>query len=231
MQSFTSFLIYYFVFFYNLTLRYRYTGLENVTSARSLGGSGGHLLAIWHQNLFSGILAQNNKKYVVMTSRSKDGEIIARFVTKLGHIATRGSSRKGNVDKGGKVALNEMIEILKSGVPGAITVDGPKGPIFEVKPGILIMSRDTKTPIVPYIVIPQNYWTFKSWDKFRLPKPFSRIIVRYEEPFLVTEDASMNDQFRSFQDRLKMTLSKGDDLASSDFENWSSLSRTNNYEV
>ncbi|MGQ0622046.1 MAG: lysophospholipid acyltransferase family protein [Panacagrimonas sp.] len=150
--------------------------------ARGPDGTSGYILAVWHQNLFAGIVAQSRLRHTVMVSRSRDGDAVAYLCSKMGHRVVRGSSRKGAVDKGGKLAKDEMIEVLKTGMPGAVTVDGPSGPAHEVKPGIIEMARLAGVPIIPYIPIPMRYWSFPSWDAFRLPKPFTRIDIHYGAP-------------------------------------------------
>ncbi len=97
--------------------------------------------------------------------------------------------------------MEEMIGVLKTGIPGAVTVDGPKGPAKEVKPGIIAMAKKSDTAIIPYAPIAQSYWEFNSWDKFRLPKPFSIIDIHYGEPLIIgEEDISL------YQRELKMRL-------------------------
>lgn len=157
-----------------------------------------YVLAIWHQNLFSGILAQCGRKHTVIVSRSRDGEPAAFLCQNLGHHVVRGSSRKGEIDKGGKLAQAEMIEVLRSGLPGAVTVDGPRGPAFQVKPGIIEMARLSGVAIVPYATLPTRYWRFNSWDSFRLPKPFSRIDVHYGTPIVVPESTAF-EEFPRYQ--------------------------------
>lgn len=163
--------------------------------------AGGYLLAIWHQNLFAGILAQTGHPHVVIVSRSRDGDPVAFLCQRLGHRAVRGSSAKRGVSKGGKEAKDEMIEVLKSGLPGAVTVDGPRGPAFEVKPGIIEMARLSGLPIVPYAALPARRWVFSSWDAFRLPKPWSRIAVRYGTPIAVPPQTAPAE-FAGFQQRV-----------------------------
>ena len=163
---------------FDLSFRYRFHNPEVI---KNLDGK--YLLAIWHQNLFAGILAQTRTQHVVIVSKSKDAEPVAHTCASLGHKVARGSSRsKDGRDKGGQAALEEMVEFLKSGLPGAVTVDGPKGPARKVKQGIIRMAKDADIPIVPYQVIPKSYWEFNSWDKFRLPKPFSIIDITYGVP-------------------------------------------------
>ncbi len=195
-------LIYIIVRLLSLTYRYQIHGEENLEKACKMSPSGGYLFAIWHQNLFQGIVAQTGKKHVVIVSRSKDANPVAYTCRTLGHTVCRGSSRaKDGRDKGGKVALEEMVEVLKTGIPGAVTVDGPKGPARQVKPGIIAMAAKSQTAIIPYSPISQSYWEFNSWDKFRLPKPFAKIDIYYGEPLLIE-----NDAFPNYQNELKARL-------------------------
>jgi len=169
-----------------MTYRYRF---ENNTVVQKLKREKQNFIfAIWHQNLFAGILAQTGFRYIVIVSKSADAEPVAFTCKLLGHLVVRGSSRKGSVDKNGQAAKEEMIECLKVGHPGAVTVDGPKGPVFKVKPGIIDMAKKSGAWIVPYAVAPTTYWQFKSWDSFRLPKPFSKILISYGEPIKLNEE-------------------------------------------
>ena len=161
------------------------------------------VLAIWHQNLLSGILAQTGKAHVVIISKSRDADPVAYACKKLGHIIMRGSSKKGEVDKGGKLAKDEMIESLKKGIPGAVTVDGPKGPVFLVKPGIIDMAKKANVVIVPYAIGLSSYWQFCSWDQFRLPKPFSKILISYGEPIDVSDESI---EFCDYQKSIEVAL-------------------------
>lgn len=83
--------------------------------------------------------------------------------------------------------MEEMTGYLIDGLPGAVTVDGPKGPAKKVKPGIIVMAQKANIPIVPYAPLARSFWEFNSWDKFRLPKPFSLIDVYYGEPIDVSK--------------------------------------------
>lgn len=184
------------------TWRFRHEGASPVPAPPHCAG---YILAIWHQNLFAGILAQTGRRHVVIISRSRDGDPVSLLCTRLGHCVTRGSSRKGETDKGGREAKDQMIEVLRSGVPGAITVDGPRGPAHVVKPGIIDMARATGLPIVPYLAIASHYWSLKSWDAFRVPRPFSRIDVIYGAPVAVPPDTDYA-AFAGLQSRIAGAL-------------------------
>lgn len=179
------------------TYRFEFHGTAHLEHARRLG-RGGYVFAIWHRNLFAGILAQTGTPHTVIVSRSGDGDPVAFLCTRLGHCAVRGSSMKRGKDKGGREAKDEMIERLAAGSPGAITVDGPTGPAHEVKPGVIEMARRATVPIVPYVPIPAHCWTFNTWDRFRVPKPFSKIHVHYGAPHVVPPETTF-EQFGAHQ--------------------------------
>lgn len=194
-------LVYLTIRLLHATYRFRLNGEPGV----HLPADAHYVFAIWHQNLFAGILAQTRRQHVVIISRSRDGDPVSNLCTRLGHKVARGSSRSRGRDKGGREAKGEMVELLNSGLSGAITVDGPRGPAFEVKPGIVEMARLAQIPIIPYLPLPRRYWQFKSWDAFRLPKPFTRIDVHYGEPLHVPADTAF-DAFVPIQDEVAERL-------------------------
>ena len=100
-----------------LTYRFEFTNPEQLEQLR---GYRNYVLGIWHQNLLPGILAQQERPYVVIVSKSKDAEPVAFTCARLGHKVTRGSSKKQGVDKGGAAAREEMIEFLKQGFQPAL---------------------------------------------------------------------------------------------------------------
>ncbi|MBY0412725.1 MAG: lysophospholipid acyltransferase family protein [Bdellovibrionales bacterium] len=218
-----SLVIYFITRLLHMSYRYRY---ENNGALKALKKEKKNFIfAIWHQGLFPGILAQTGLQHIVIVSKSKDAEPVAFACKHLGHLVVRGSSRKGNVDKNGQAAKEEMIECLKAGHPGAVTVDGPKGPAFKVKPGIIDMAKKSKALLVPYVVCPKTYWEFKSWDNFRLPKPFSKILISYGDPIKVDEETSSfeNDQLKLEQALNSLTVQTQNHLKNWEdhsFYNW-----------
>ena len=166
-----------------LSYRFEYHGQQHLAACK-----GAFIFATWHQNLFAGILAQSDRRHVVMISRSRHADALSDACTRLGHLVVRGSSGKGGVDKGGGRASTQMMRALRQGIPGAITVDGPRGPARQAKPGVIDIAAKTQVPIIPYAAIASRYWTFKTWDAFRLPKPFARIRVYCGAPLQVPAD-------------------------------------------
>jgi lysophospholipid acyltransferase (LPLAT)-like uncharacterized protein len=124
---------------------------------------------------------------LVMFSRSKDGEYLARFAQKCGVIPLRGSSKRG-----GEKALIQMIRYLKEGSRICSTVlDGPQGPRFKAKKGLLLLAKKTGVPLLPFMWSARNPMTLeKTWDKTMFPRPFSKVLVTYGPPLNIPVDCN-----------------------------------------
>lgn len=121
-----------------------------------------------------------------MTSTSKDGQLIDYVIRKFGGATSKGSSTRGAVG-----ALKGLVRLMKKDeYNSSMAVDGPKGPIYKVKPGVFELSKLTKAVIVPVGVASHPHLSFeKSWNKARLPKPFAKIHVFFSRPL----DLDMED--------------------------------------
>ncbi len=116
-----------------------------------------------------------------MVSQSKDGDFVALGLRLAGIKTIRGSSRRGNEDKGGLDALHELVAHVRSGSPAYLAVDGPRGPRNQVHKGIAAISQRTGAVILNVVAVPTRRWIFKrSWDRFQIPKPLSRIDIFVE---------------------------------------------------
>ncbi len=123
--------------------------------------------ALWHGRMVLPILVHRHEGVVTMASRSKDGEIIALWLARNGYVAARGSTTRG-----GGTALMEMLVEMRTGRPGALTVDGPKGPPRVVQPGILRLVRETGAWILPISGASSRPRFLRSWDRFLVPCRF-----------------------------------------------------------
>ena len=158
-----------------------------------------YLYAIWHQNLIASLAAERERTHCMIVSRSRDGELVAGVCQRLGHLPLRGSSNRG-----GASALKGMVRTLREGIPGCIAVDGPRGPCHQVKKGIFELSRLADTPVVPLLAIPDEFWSFpKSWDRFRVPKPFAHIGVWYGEAMTILREDKEDNYQRAEQELLR----------------------------
>ncbi|MDY6934466.1 MAG: lysophospholipid acyltransferase family protein [Spirochaetota bacterium] len=138
----------------------------------------------WHQRFFPGIcLMAKRSPIAIMISQSTDGELISKIVEILGWRTVRGSSSRG----GGR-ALIKLKRLLKEGYAVGHIVDGPRGPFGKIKPGLFAMAKHSGMPLLPTIVSSEKKWTFNSWDNFIIPKPFSKIIVRFDREVYIPKD-------------------------------------------
>lgn len=166
------------------TYRYRYFGVEHYHRALQANASGVFCLGLFHCNALAGLLGHRGLRFSPLISQSRDGELIAFLSARLGLEPVRGSSSKGAV-----AAQRQLTRLLESGRCPAYTVDGPRGPRFRVKGGIIGLSATEGIPALPMAAIADRHWEFSSWDRFRLPKPFSRIAVIYG-PALTVDSAA-----------------------------------------
>ncbi|MEO7538777.1 MAG: lysophospholipid acyltransferase family protein, partial [Pyrinomonadaceae bacterium] len=140
-------------------------------------------------------------------------EYIARFIQRFGYGAIRGSSSRG-----GARALVQMIKWMRGGHAMAFTVDGPRGPRYEAKPGPLILAKKTGNPIMPFVIEPKRYWQIKSWDKMQIPVPFTRALLVIGEPIYVhanADDAEIASKLRELQNELDRLVTEGREWSSS----------------
>jgi len=183
----------------NRTLRYESVGTENLERARRTGAA--IIYSFWHNQLFSAIYFFRARGIAVMVSSHFDGEYSSRMARHFGYVPARGSSSQGSLS-----ALRELGRHLESGGDVAFTVDGPRGPRYLVKNGPLWLSAHSGCAIAPFCIQPERYWEVKSWDRFRIPKPFSRVVVRFGEPIQAeADDESWLTRFQEAMDRLQAT--------------------------
>ena len=177
LAPFVGRLIYLSIISYRKLLGFK---MVNDTPWRNLHQQGETVLfCLWHQHLYgvSWFDAFRDMHPAVMISLSAEGEIFARAGEYGGWKTVRGSSSNG-----GSEALKKMIRHLRKHRLGMHILDGPRGPMGVAKAGAIQMARMTDAHIVPIEVQANNAWTFNSWDRFFLPKPFSKVTVRFKDP-------------------------------------------------
>ena len=196
--------LYYLIQVYSWTLRLR---IENEKPWLDHLQQGGRvILCCWHQQFFSAI--RHFKNYAayhpaLMISQSQDGDIIARIAEKTGWHTVRGSSSRD-----GSKALREMIEYLKNSRFAGHVVDGPRGPAGIVKAGVIKLAEASGALVVPFYISAERAWYFNSWDRFMLPKPFSRVTLRFGEMLDVSSGPS-EDEFERQRLRLQEIMKPG----------------------
>ena len=138
-----------------------------------------------------------------MVSQSRDGDFVARGLKLLGIKIIRGSSRQSNKDKGGLSALSSLAEHVRTGQPGYLAVDGPRGPRNRVHKGIAVLSQQTGAAVLNVVAVPTRRWIFKrSWDRFQIPKPFCRIDIFVAAPIWPQQ----GDPIEQYRRRIEQSL-------------------------
>lgn len=172
-----------------------------------------YIHAFWHNRIcallpvWTSKFHLRNSNTVVLSSASKDGAAIEAAVGIYGVGAVRGSSSRR-----GAAALIALKKAAKSGKDLIITPDGPRGPRYLMQPGVIKLAQTTGLPIIPITLLVEECWRLKTWDRFIIPKPFSRMKLIFGEPLELSRKLSEND-FEAARIMLQNTMREGiDDL-------------------
>ena len=165
------------------TWRIRVIDDDYLTAARKI--SPVVIFASWHGRMLALSYSHRKQLIHVLASEHRDGELMGQTIRFLGFGHVRGSSTRG-----GARAIRSLMEKLHNGYDLGIVVDGPKGPRYVFKPGPLQIAKLSGCAIVPITGSARRQWTTSSWDSFRIPKPFTKVLIRYGEPVAVAPEAS-----------------------------------------
>ena len=138
------------------------------------------VFALWHGDLLPLLYQHRGEGVSVLISEHRDGELIARVAESLGFRTVRGSTTRG-----ASRALVGLARELRDGHDIAVTPDGPRGPARSFAPGALIAAQRARAPVIAVGLSAKRAWRLASWDRFVIPKPFSRICIAYSEPVLL----------------------------------------------
>ena len=185
---------------WNRLVRIRFVNRDIIDRLKSEGRN--FIYAFWHGRQFLLLYHHRNARIAIPVSESRDGEILAGILKNYGYDVVRGSSKRK-----GERALIGMMSRLRKGQNGAISVDGPRGPLYEPKPGILFLAAKLNIPIVPATMSVRRYWILeKTWEKLMLPAPFTRGVVMYGEPIFV--NGTTEEELETKQKELQSALNK-----------------------
>ena len=184
---------------FTLTIRRKYLNREALLSIKE--NNQPYILSVWHACVLWAPFFHRKHGIQAMVSPSRDGELIARVVEWSGNHSVRGSSRQG-----GARALRELLRLLRHGHPACIVPDGPLGPAFELKPGILALAQSTGVAIIPFHYEANSQWVARSaWDKHRIPRPFSTVYLSYGEPIYLEKSLS-DEEFARAGERIQEAM-------------------------
>jgi len=170
-----------------LTLRTREVGPTGWSMRTSRENA---LWSLWHETLLLGTWFYRRIDVHVMISASRDGELIARITQHLGYTPVRGSTSKGSLG-----ATRKLVASLRAGERTAITPDGPRGPRRRAQAGVVAVSRLSGRPFVAIGIGVERCWRMRSWDRFAVPKPFSRVCFAYGDPIFVPREGGSDAEF------------------------------------
>ena len=207
-MSFASRILYFFIRALAATLRY---GIEDPNGIAGSHERSATIFAIWHNRL--GLMPylyhrlNGPRNLAILVSPSRDGSYLADIIQRFGFTPVRGSSHQR-----GQQGLLEIAHLVKKGYDAAWGIDGPRGPCGVAKLGMIKLASLTDAPIVPVSFTVTPCKRLKSWDRFIIPLPFARCIVRVGNPILVpadADDATTEDRRLALQNALN-ELSGGD---------------------
>ena len=188
------------------TCRVRYA--EGEAGAR-WGAGTPFIFATWHSRILLLPALYRGRRLRVLISRSRDGEMVAKLCARFNLDVVRGSSSRGGAE-----ALRLLARAVAEGTSVVVVPDGPRGPREIAKPGIIALASLTGAAIVPVAVAASSEWRLRSWDGFRVPRPFARCVVRFGEPLAVGRqaDADARERARKTLESALATVSSAADL-------------------
>ncbi len=154
-----------------------------------------YILGFWHGTMVLAWYLNRDKNFAGLTSRSKDGDLLAKILKGWNYTVLRGSSTEG-----GDIALGMMVDFAKNGYSIAITPDGPQGPPHKLKAGAVISAKRSKLPLVLVGIGFKKKSYLKSWDSFQIPKFFTSANVIYSDPVYVPEDLGREETSKIIQE-------------------------------
>ena len=162
------------------------------------------IAALWHNRLllFPHLLKRfaPERKGAALISASRDGAILADLVRRFGFDVVRGSSSRQ-----GATAILQLTEVLARGRDVVITPDGPRGPAYQIGAGLPYLSQKSGVPVLPVNMEYSSYWRLKNWDRFILPRPFSKVRVIVGHPHQVPPTTT-DEEFETERLRLENAM-------------------------
>jgi len=189
------------------TWRFEVIAEEGATPRIFGRGAGPEIYCFWHQCVLPCAIYYRTTHATILISRSFDGELITRTLALFGFRAVRGSSSRG-----AREGLLGLKSVLEAGVPVVFTADGPLGPIYQTKMGPIKLAQMTGAPIGAFHLQPERAWVVSSWDRFLVPKPFTRIVVSWARWTIVPADLP-SEELEAKREELNAALERARLLA------------------
>ncbi len=190
-------------------------------------GAGAEIFCFWHQCVLPCTFYFRRTGATIIVSQSFDGELIARTLELFGYKTSRGSSSRG-----ARLGLLGLKQVIASGRPAIFTADGPRGPIYRTKMGPIRLAALTGARIGAFHLQPRRAWSLRSWDRFLVPMPFTRIAVSWarwtEVPIDLAQDQpGQFDRFERKREELNAAIERARLHALEHFEKTDHLGKAN----
>ena len=184
------------------TWRFETIAEEGATPLPYGGGAGAEIFCFWHQCVLPCTFYFRRTGATIIVSRSFDGELIARTLELFGFRTVRGSSSCG-----AREGLLGLKRVIDEGQPAIFTADGPRGPAFHTKMGPIKLAVLTGARIGAFHLQPRRAWTMRSWDRFLVPMPFTRIAVSWARWTYVPQNLA-EDKFEEHRGKLNGAIDR-----------------------
>ncbi len=179
-----------------------------------IGDAGAHadenpetrVYCMWHRSLLSVAYHFRKRKIAILISPSFDGELITQTIQRVGYTTIRGSSSRGGA--AGLLGMQRVLE-AEDGTRcnyAAFTADGPRGPVYQAKPGGVKLAQQVGGGVGIFYAAPIRAWKLRSWDGFLIPKPFSTVVIGWHMPVAVSpevDEGSRETARRAVEDALE----------------------------
>jgi hypothetical protein len=163
--------------------------IENFSSVKKLiNEKKNFVVGFWHGSMVIGWYLHRKMNCSALVSKSKDGNVLAHVLNKWNYKVIRGSSHIGGSD-----AMSILSELITQNYSLAITPDGPTGPIYKMKAGAVVAAKKNNVPLILAGIGCKRKIVFKSWDKFELPLPFSKVKVIYSDAIWIDKHLSYEE--------------------------------------
>lgn len=194
MYKFYGILLYFILRIIKMTLKIKLIEEEKIDNKET------YVCGFWHNKLIISLFCLKNfDKIGGLASPSKDGELIATPLEMMGYKIVRGSSGRDSIK-----SVVKMVKLIKEGYTLGTPLDGPKGPVFKAKKGMIYIAQKTGKPFICLGGAYSKKWIFsKTWDKFQLPKPFSKVVCVIGERMYIPEGGNIKEYQKIAEEELE----------------------------
>lgn len=204
--------IYSIIYLLKLTYRWDFVDSHFREEAKKAHPKGSYIFASWHEFVIPAVLSETSHRHLALASRSFAGRLSGFVLDRFGYDVVYGSQKRGDRERGGKEARENLLEGLALGRSVALLPDASTGPRRIPKPGAVYLAKKSGAAILPFHCQCDRFWRLNTWDKLLIPKPFAKITCIYSKPIIVASNENIDlreegsELFESYQEKLQEAL-------------------------